>query len=107
MYQITLYDGTILENLELNGNNYISDTIIDSNIFTDNLATVEIHDGEQSQIYTDMKLVANQLYDNKSWFILAQKTMEDKERERVDKIELENIELKELLADIVEELLII
>ncbi len=91
MHKITLYDGTTLENLELNGNNYISNTIINDNTFINNLTTVEMNDGEQTQIYTDMKLVANRVYDDKSWFILAEKTRQDK--------------IEDLLADLVEEVL--
>jgi hypothetical protein len=84
MHRVTLQDGTVLDGLTLNGNNYISDTIIDSDVFADNLATVEIYDGEQVHLYQDMKLVANQLHDGKSWFILAEKTVDEKERERVN-----------------------
>jgi len=81
MYTIKLYDGTLLENLELNGNNFISDKIIPDDIFTDNLNEVEISDGENTQIYQDMALVANRVIDGKSWFILAEKTPEQKEKE--------------------------
>ena len=35
--KITLQDGTVLANLKLNGNNFISDTIIETSIFEDNL----------------------------------------------------------------------
>ncbi len=83
MYKVTLQDGTVLDKLELNGNNYISDTLIDDAVFADNLATVEISDGKQSQVFEDMKLVANQTYDGKSWFILAEKTNQDKLEEEV------------------------
>jgi hypothetical protein len=100
MYSITLHDGTVIDNLTLNGNNYISDTFINSNIFTDNLATVEISDGKKSQVYEDMKLIANQMHDGKSWFILAEKTLQDKERERVDKVEAENETLKARISEL-------
>ena len=40
MYTIKLYDGTVLDNLELNGNNFISDTIIPDTVFENNLKTV-------------------------------------------------------------------
>jgi hypothetical protein len=95
MHKVTLADGTVLSNLELNGNNYISNTVISDDVFDGNLAVVEISDGKQTQVYKDMKIVANQLIDGKSWFILGEKT-------RVDKIEEENAELRELLADAVE-----
>ena len=84
MYTIKLYDGTVLVNLELNGNNFISDKIIPDDIFTDNLNEVEISDGENTQIYNDMVLVANRVIDGKSWFILAEKTPEQKEKEEFE-----------------------
>lgn len=84
MYTIKLYDGTMLVNLELNGNNFISDKIIPDDIFTDNLNEVEISDGENTQIYNDMVLVANRVIDGKSWFILAEKTPEQKEKEEFE-----------------------
>ena len=84
MYTIKLYDGTVLDNLILNGNNFISDKIIPDDIFTDNLNEVEISDGENTQIYQDMALVANRVIDGKSWFILAEKTPEQKEKEEFE-----------------------
>ena len=84
MYTIKLYDGTVLENLTLNGNNFISNTIISDSIFENNLKIVEISDGENTQIYNDMVLVANRVIDGKSWFILAEKTPEQKEKEEFE-----------------------
>ena len=84
MYTIKLYYGTVLDNLILNGNNFISDKIIPDDIFTDNLNEVEISDGENTQIYNDMVLVANRVIDGKSWFILAEKTPEQKEKEEFE-----------------------
>jgi len=86
MYTIKLYDGTILTNLILNGNNFISDKIIPDDIFTDNLNEVEISDGENTHIYNDMMLAANRVIDGKSWFILAEKTPEQKEKEALEAI---------------------
>ena len=85
MYTIKLYDGTVLDNLTLNGNNFISDKIISDDIFTNNLDKVEISDGKSTQIYQDMMLVANRVIDGKSWFILAEKTQEQKEKEALEK----------------------
>ena len=81
MYTIKLNNGTIISNLVLNGNNFISDKIISDDIFTNNLDKVEISDGKSTQIYNDMVLVANRVIDGKSWFILAEKTPEQKEKE--------------------------
>jgi hypothetical protein len=85
MYTIKLNNGTIISNLVLNGNNFISDKIISDDIFTNNLDKVEISDGKSTQIYQDMMLVANRVIDGKSWFILAEKTQEQKEKEELEK----------------------
>ena len=76
--KITLQDGTVLENLKLNGNNFISDTIIQSSIFQDNLGNVKIED-EDGNIteYRFMKLIQNIEVDGKSWFILAEQSEND------------------------------
>ena len=85
MYTVTLQDGTVLDNLELNGNNYISDTLIDDAVFENNLDTVTINDGESTQVYENMKLIANQIFDGKSWFVLAEKSAKDIEKETLEK----------------------
>ena len=68
MYKITLADGTELENLELNGNNYIAEGVIEDSVFEGNLATVTITDGETTETYTDMRLMSNRVEDGRSWF---------------------------------------
>ena len=76
--KIILQDGTVLEDLKLNGNNFISGTIIESSIFQDNLGNVKIED-EDGNIteYRFMKLIQNTEVDNKSWFILAEQSEND------------------------------
>ena len=69
----------------MNGNNFISDEIILDDVFENNLKKVEISDGKSTQIYNDMVLVANRVIDGKSWFILAEKTPEQKEKEALEK----------------------
>lgn len=86
MYNIKLADGTELTNLELNGNNFISDTIIDDDVFKDNLSIVTITDKENSVEYKNMKLTQNKVYGNQSWFILAEKTKAEIEKEEQDEI---------------------
>ena len=104
MYTITLQNGTKLENLELNGNNFISNSIINDEVFKDNLKTVTISDDTNTDTYDDMILIQNQIYENQSWFILAEKTPEQKEKEALSAnftdIELAIIEMYEqLLGD--------
>lgn len=90
MYTITLHDGTKLENLELNGNNFIAEGVIEDSVFTDNLATVVITDGTTTNNYTDMALVINRVENGRSWFVLREKTEQEKMEEARDQ------EIKEL-----------
>ena len=83
MYQITLHDGTVLDELELNGNNFISEKVIDDSVFSGNLDTVTISNGETTETYTDMKLLSNRVDGGKSWFVLGEKTEQEKAMERL------------------------
>mgnify|MGYP000884409916 FL=1 len=96
MYSVKLADGTELTNLELNGNNFISNTIIDDNVFKDNLGNVTITSPEGVVEYEDMKLIQNKVYGTQSWFILAEKTKDEKDKEI----------LLQLLADLTEVVLL-
>ncbi len=85
MYTVTLSDGTKLKNLELNGNNFIAPGIINSAVFEGNLGRVTISDGETSETHEDMILIQNTTYgDGRSWFILAEKSPEQKEKEALE-----------------------
>ena len=76
--KITLQDGTVLDNLKLNGNNFISDTIIETSIFENNLGNVKIEDSDGNITeYRFMKLIQNIEVDGKSWFILAEQSEND------------------------------
>lgn len=92
MYTITLNDGTKLENLELNGNNYIAEGAIEDSVFEGNLDTVVISDGEVTETYTDMMLMSNIVREGKSWIVLGEKTQQQKKDEARDK------QMKELEA---------
>ena len=88
MYKVTLNDGTVIDNLTLNGNNYISQVPIREEVFTDRaLRSVEIYDSEEDKTVTltDAFLVQLAQYGNEYWFILAEKTPEMKEREFMQK----------------------
>lgn len=81
MYTITLADGTNLTNLELNGNNYISETVIEDSVFEGNLDTVKISDGSTTETFTEMRLMSNIVRDGRSWFVLGEKTAQQKKDE--------------------------
>jgi len=85
MYTITLADGTKLKNLELNGNNYISETVIEDSVFEGNLDTVKISDGSTTETFTDMRLMSNIVRDNRSWFVLGEKSAQQKKEEAMEK----------------------
>lgn len=69
-YSITLADGTVLSNLKLNGNNYISTEEIKDEVFEDNLYSVTISDGESEEAHTNMELIQLKKYGAEYWFIL-------------------------------------
>ena len=78
MYKITLNDGTILENLELNGNNFIAAEAVDDAVFKDNMAVVTITDMEsgKTEHIEDGILLSNIVRDECSWLVLGQKSAE-------------------------------
>ena len=92
MYQIKLKDGTIIKDLELNGNNFISKTEINESMFTDNLKIVTISDGANESVQENMKLVQIANMNDEYWFVLTTKS----------KQEVENDELRKRLADLTE-----
>ena len=87
MYKITLADGTELNDLVLNGNNFIAQMAVDDAVFKDNMATVTItnlEDGTAEQI-EDGVLLSNIVRDGCSWIVLGQKSAEQKAQEAKDK----------------------
>ncbi len=72
-YTITLADGTVLDDLKLNGNNFISNTAINADIFDENCSPVIISDGVNSETHNNMEFV--QLMEQepgKYWFVLRE-----------------------------------
>lgn len=74
IYKITLADGTVIENLRLNGNNYISETELTADMFLGNLDKVIVNDGERDTVYENMTLVQIVKYDEEYWFVLRTMT---------------------------------
>lgn len=72
-YTITLADGTVLDNLKLNGNNFISNTPINADIFNENCSPIIISDGVNSETYNNMELVQiTEQEPGKYWFVLRE-----------------------------------
>lgn len=98
MYTMTLSDGTKLENLELNGNNWISSVKITDKDFEGKLNKVSVTDGATSQEYENQVLVQIIEEEGKYWFVLRGKT-------RQEEIEESITETQVALAEVYEQML--
>ena len=90
--KIELADSTLIENLTVNGNNFVSDTPISNDIFEDNLSKIKVITPDDTIEFQDIKLIQNRQFGDKYMFVLAEKTQEEKEKE----------ELLQVLADLAE-----
>lgn len=76
-YDVTLGDGTKFSNLTMNGNNYVSETEITEDDFTDlTQVTVEASDGSV-QTLGESELVQVAHYEDGWYFILRELTSEE------------------------------
>ena len=96
IYKITLADGTVIDNLRLNGNNYISDKELTADVFLGNLAKVIVNDGERDTVYENMELVQIVKYDEEYWFVLRTMT----KRELQDLKNRADIDYLAMMSDI-------
>lgn len=69
-YKVTLADGTVLDDLALNGNNFISNEPVNASVFEANCSPVVINDGTHDEIHEHMDLVQVTEVAGKSWFVL-------------------------------------
>lgn len=77
-YSVTLSDGTKLDNLALNGNNFVSSTKVTEADFKKKLSKVTITDDDgKAKDYTDMVLVQVTQVGDESWFILGEKAQDE------------------------------
>jgi hypothetical protein len=95
MYSIRLNDGTVISNLELNGNNFIPESTINKTIFENNLEKVIITDDDGNEEERFKQKVQFAKIGDTETFILHNKTKEEIEKEI----------LYQLLADLTEEVL--
>lgn len=96
IYKITLADGTVIDNLRLNGNNYISDKELTADMFLGNSAKVIVNDGERDTVYENMELVQIVKYDEEYWFVLRTMT----KRELQDLKNRADIDYLAMMSDI-------
>lgn len=69
-YTMTLSDGTVINDLTLNGNNYISKTPVDADIFSGNCSPVVISDGDNEETHANAELVQVAQYGDEYWIVL-------------------------------------
>lgn len=85
LYTVILADGTELNNLGLNGNNFVSSEDIDGDIFMDNCSpvTISYNDGENvhEEFHKNMELVQISKIDNNTLFVL--RDISDEELARI------------------------
>lgn len=78
IYKITLADGSVIENLKLNGNNFISEESIDTAIFKGNCSPVVINDGFNDELHNHMDLVQVTVDSiGNYWFVLRDISTEE------------------------------
>lgn len=83
MYTIKLSDGTKLKNIVLNGDTFVSQSEIEDSVFEGKLDTVEITDSESKEVTVlhDAELLLNRQFGEEWWFVIQEKTAQDKATE--------------------------
>lgn len=76
IYSIMLADGTVLTNLTVNGNNYISQEAVTEEIFNGNCSPITIND----EVHENMELVQITKMSGKYWFVLRDVPQEELNR---------------------------
>lgn len=96
IYSITLSDGTKLENLRLNGNNFISAVPVTKEMFDGNCGKVTVSDGETEEVYENLDLVQITENGGEYWFILRSLTPDELFRIKMQS----DIEYIAMMADV-------
>lgn len=84
-WKITLSDGTKLENLRLNGNNFISEAEITEDDFRGKLSKVTVEGKDFKQEYNNMELVQIAHYEDGYYFVLREIPQEE-----LDKLKMQS-----------------
>lgn len=92
-YVIKLADGRKLTGLTKNGDNYVSKKKVDETIFTNNLATMTVSNGETETTYKNVELI-QQMEFSDGWYLCfrelteAELTVTDLQKALVEVYEL-------------------
>ena len=90
IYTITLSDGTVLSDLALNGNNFVSQTEATEAMFAGKLDTVTINDGENTEILHDAELVQITHHADGWYFILREIPPEQRTQMDMDALTIDH-----------------
>lgn len=106
-FTLTLSDGTILENIGLTGNNWISEEKIDDSVFNDEaLKRVEVKNVDTGEVeeLLNQSLVQNIEYQGEYWFVFREKSHEeiliDALTEKTETLEATVVELQEEVEEL-------
>ena len=84
MYKITLENGSVIDNLVLNGNNYISQDEIDDTNLQGILNEVVIEDENQRVVYEKLKLISHIKVNGRSWLVFCEPSIEELRKLQID-----------------------
>lgn len=87
MIIIKLSDGTQLKNITLNGDTFVSQSEIQDSVFEGKLSTVEITDDESKEVKVlhDAQLLLNTAFGDEWWFVIQEKSSDEKAQEAATK----------------------
>lgn len=73
MVKVKLNNGQIIENLTVNGTNFVSQEQIDESLFTrENLATITVIENEKETVYENMEFILQVKYKDGWYFCFRQ-----------------------------------
>lgn len=88
VYTITLADGRVIENLTMNGSNFVSETAVEETMFRNNCSPMTVSDGTNTEIHEHAKLVQVAVYGGKYYLafrdISEQELKDEKIRADID-----------------------
>lgn len=104
MYTLTLSDGTTLRNLEANGDVLYTSETVTADTFTGKLDTVTISNGsDDTRTLTECVLLdIGEADNNKTYFVIVEKTAEMRMRDQISELESVNTELELALTEVYE-----
>lgn len=70
IYKLTLADGTVIDQLRKNGDNYISTEELTEDMFQGNLFEITVESEDKKETYTNVDLVQITKMASEYWFVL-------------------------------------